>query len=121
VVVVFPAAVVVVVAGELPEFDFVLTAVVVVAPVAAAPVPMLAGVGVTESPGAAAVVVVVGADAASPWGGGTSVEALQICAYDGAAAGAGALAVSGSFSWNRHPSTSSEGLETDCSAGPSLA
>ena len=37
------------------------------------------------------------------WGGGTSVDALQIWAYDGAAAGGGLLELSGSSSWNLQP------------------
>jgi hypothetical protein len=56
VVVVWPAAVVVVAAGALPDFDFVLTAVLVVAP-SAAPALVLVVVGVTD--GAAGMVVVV--------------------------------------------------------------
>jgi hypothetical protein len=54
-------------------------------------------------------------------GGGTSVEALQIWAYDADAAGGGSLGLSGSLTWNLQPSTSLLGLETDCSAGPLLA
>ncbi len=53
--------------------------------------------------------------------GGTSVEALQIAAYDGATAGGGSLALSGSLAWNSSPSTSLPGFETDCSVGPLLA
>jgi hypothetical protein len=64
VVVVAPAAEVVVVAGPLPDFALVLTAVLVVAPVTA-PVPVFAVVGVTDGAVGAAegiVVVVAGAD-----------------------------------------------------------
>jgi hypothetical protein len=73
-----PAAVLVVVARALPGFDFVVTAVLVVAP-GAALVPVLAVVGVTDDAiGAAEVVVVVVVGADGPWGGGASVDALQI-------------------------------------------
>jgi hypothetical protein len=120
VVVVLPdaAPVVVVVVAPL-DVDLVLTAVLVVA-AGACPAFVLAVVGVTDAGLAAFVLVVVvgGGDAA---GGGTSVEALQIWLYDGVTAGAGAVGLSGSFSWNIQPSTSSAGLETDCSAGPSSA
>jgi hypothetical protein len=76
-----------------------------------------AEVGVTdEAAGVAAVVVGVGPSAA--WAGGTSVEALQIWAYEGATEGGGSLGFAGSSLWNIKPSTSSAGLETDCSAGP---
>ena len=67
------------------------------------------------------VVVVVAGAPAGAWAGGTSVDALQICAYDGATPGGGSLALSGSSVWNLQPSTSSGGLATDCSAGPSFA
>ena len=76
-VVVFPDAVVVVV-GALLDFDFVLTAVLVVAS-GAVPAVVLAVVGVTDgAAGAFRVVVVVAGDC--DCGGATSVEALQICA-----------------------------------------
>jgi hypothetical protein len=66
-------------------------------------------------------VVVAVEGAGWPPGGGTSVEALQICAYDAGTAGGGSLGLSGSSTWNLKPSTSLLGLETDCSAGPLLA
>jgi hypothetical protein len=83
VVVVFPDAVVDVVVA-LFDFDFVLTAVLVAAPGAAC-ILVLAVVGVTDGTtgGAGAfvvVVVAVVAGAGDPWLGGTSVDALQICA-----------------------------------------
>lgn len=43
---------------------------------------------------------------------------LQIWLYDGATEGGGSLELAGSSLWNRSPTTSSVGLETDCSAGP---
>jgi hypothetical protein len=65
VVVVRPAAVVVVAAGALPDFDFALTGVLVLGP--GAPVPALAVVGVTDGAvGGAVVVVVVVAGADGP-------------------------------------------------------
>jgi hypothetical protein len=78
VVVVLPDAVVDVVVALL-DFDFVLTTVLVVA-LAVAGVLVLAVVGVTDGVAGAFVVVVVGAGAGDPWFGGTSVDALQICA-----------------------------------------
>ena len=65
------------------------------------------------------VVVVTAEDGG--WDGAISVVALQICAYDAGVAGGGLLGLSGSSLWNLQPSTSSAGLATDCSAGPSLA
>lgn len=115
-----PAGVVVlvVVASAAPlEFDRVPAGVVVVV-AAADPVPDGAVVCVRDGAGGV-VSVVVGAFDED--GGGTSVEALQIWAYDGATEGGGPLASSGSSSWNISPSTSSAGLETDCSVGPLLA
>jgi hypothetical protein len=112
------AGVVVVLVAPL-DFDPVLTAVPVVAD-GAGPVLVLAVVGVTDA-GAVAFVLVVVAAAGDDAGGGTSVEALQIWLYDGVTAGAGAVALSGSSSWKIQPSTSSAGLETGCSAGPSSA
>ncbi len=116
-VVVFPEAAVVVVVAALSNFDRVLSGVLVeVATPGPGTVPAVGGV--TEAAAGADTVVVVAAE--DVCGGGTSVDALQICAYDGAATGGGSLSVSGSLSWNSQPSTSSGGLETDCSAGPSL-
>ena len=81
---------------------------------------VLTVVGVTDRGGAVLVsVVVVGADGDCV--GGTSVDVLQICAYDGLTAGGGSLGPAGSSVWNLQPSTSSAGLETECSAGPSSA
>jgi hypothetical protein len=76
-----------------------------------------------ETAPVAAVVVVVGAAGGDGvcWGGGTSVDALQIWAYEGVTAGGGSLGLAGSLDWNRSPSTSSEGFEADCSVGPLLA
>ncbi|MGD0746433.1 MAG: hypothetical protein ABSB68_01315 [Acidimicrobiales bacterium] len=64
------------------------------------------------------VVVTAGAGCCA---GGTSVDALQICAYVDVSAGGGSLELSGSSIWNLQPSTSLPGLDTDCSVGPLLA
>lgn len=90
----------------------------------AAAVPPLAPVEGAGPPGVAVGGAVVGdvvAGVEEAWGGGTSVDALQICAYEGAAAGGGLLELSGWSSWNCSPKTSSDGLDTDCSVGPLLA
>ncbi len=87
--------------------------------VPAGPAPVGAVVGVKDGAGWVVSVVVGVFDDDSD--GGTSVEALQIWAYDGATEGGGLLGVSGSSSWNLSPSTSLAGLETDCSVGPLLA
>jgi hypothetical protein len=72
-------------------FGRVLGIVVAVAgrdPVGVPPVVVVVTDGADEG-----VVVVTGAGV---WAGGTSVEALQICAYDADAAGGGSLELSGS-------------------------
>jgi hypothetical protein len=91
----------VVVAGMVPPAAFALPVVVVLAD------------------GGAGVVVVT--DGVAGWDGATSLAALQICAYEACTAGGGSSVLSGWPTWNRQPSTSSAGLETECSAGPSLA
>jgi len=91
VVVVAPGTAVVV---DTPDFGRVLTAVVVVV-VWADPALVVPVVAVADG-GASVVVVVVGAAPDGGCGGGTSVEALQICAYDEATAGGGSLGLSGS-------------------------
>jgi hypothetical protein len=90
-----------------------------VAAAPAGPAPVVVVVGVRDGAGCVVSVVVGVLD--DDWAGGTSVEALQIWAYDGATEGGGLLGVSGSLSWNLSPSTSLPGLETDCSVGPLLA
>jgi hypothetical protein len=85
------------------------------------PADVLTVVGVAEVAGRVLTTVVVGTGPEEVWGGGTSVEALQICAYEGVTDGGGSLGLAGSADWNLSPTTSSEGLETDCSAGPLLA
>jgi hypothetical protein len=91
-------------------------AVVVVRP---APVDVLPAVVVVTESGDVAVVVVE--DEEGDWAGGTSVDALQICVYEGLGPGGGSVGLSGALTWNLKPSTSSGGLDTDCSEGPLLA
>ncbi len=57
------------------------------------------------------------------WDGGTSVDALQICAYDAGTdgEGGGLFGLSEPPDWYRKPTTSSVALATGCSVGPSLA
>ena len=69
------------------------------------------------------VVVVVVSDDNVVGEGATSVEALQISAYEGATDGDGGgfPGLSDPFVWYLKPTTSSGGLATGCSVGPSLA
>jgi hypothetical protein len=94
VVLVCPGADTVVVVAPV-AFDRAPTA-VVVGTAGPDPAPVLLVVGVAATPGVAAgaVVVVVVATAAA-WGGGTSVEALQIWAYEGVTLGGALLELSG--------------------------
>jgi hypothetical protein len=92
--------------------------VVEVALVTPGPVDVLPAVVVGTDGGDVVVVVDAGE---GDWAGGTSVDALQICAYEGLTPGAGSVGLSGALTWNLKPSTSSAGLDTDCSEGPLLA
>ena len=85
------------------------------------PAAVLTVVGVVVGAAAAPGIVVGDVGAEGVWAGATSVDALQICAYEGVTPGGGSLELAGSLFWNRHPSTSFAGLETDCPAGPLLA
>ena len=111
---------VVVVDVATPGFDRV-AAEDVVGVTAPDPAAVLTVVGVEVGAAVAPGVAVGEAGVEGAWAGGTSVDALQICAYEGVTPGGGSLGPAGSLFWNRHPSTSFAGLETDCPAGPLLA
>ena len=82
------------------DFDLVLTAGVAVATAPARRSSWRLSASPRPVPRLVVVVVLSRADGA--WAGGTSVEALQICAYDGATPGGGSLELSGSSFWNFH-------------------